>query len=144
MTELERKAHAYGEGKHQKKTVFVPGPPSLRARLRLALIDDLVASEPEIMQQLRRQRGGIILFRDYGNWITQIKVQVAQLRTELQKAAGIRGPRLTTKDRERVGKAWKSIPIADRREIVSRWEPRAAYWLSDYEEIPVPPKEEAA
>lgn len=114
------------------KEVFVPGPKSIRNRIRLALAADIMRSEDQIKAAMRRQTGGEELFRDYGDQLGAIKVQASQLRKELQEAAGIEGNRRTAEGREEIGRKWKALPLARRKEIIARWDERAAAWMSEY------------
>lgn len=128
-----RKPHARGKDKHELKTVLVQGPKSLRNRIRLVLVANLMADADAILAAINRQKGGAELLRDYGHQLGSTKVQAAQLRKELQDAARIKGSRRTSKGRAEIAAAWKALPIKRRHEIAAKWDERAAYWLSDYE-----------
>jgi len=128
-----RKPHTRGKGHHELKSVLVQGPKSLRTRIRLALIPNIMADEDAILATMARQRGGKELLRDYGHQLGSVKVQAAQLRRELQEAAGIKGSRRTAEGRIGVAASWKALPIKKRHEIVAQWDERAAAWLSSYE-----------
>ncbi len=128
-----RKPHTRGKGKHELKTVLVQGPKSIRTRIRLVLVTDLMADEEAILAAIATQEGGKELLRDYGHQLGSLKTQAAQLRKELQGAASIEGNRRTPVGRAAIAAAWKALPIKQRREIVARWDERAASWLSDYE-----------
>ncbi len=128
-----RKPHTRGKGKHELKSVLVQGPKSLRTRIRLALIPNIMADEDAILATMARQRGGKELLRDYGHQLGSVKVQAAQLRRELQEEAGIEGSRRTVEGRAIVTAAWKAMPVKERHEIVALWDERAAAWLSSYD-----------
>ena len=99
--------------------VPIPGPRSIRSRIRLALLNDLFLDEAGIRKEIAKQVGGRILLHDLGDQLGLVNVQAAQLRAKLLERAGLTGNRRTRDGREKLGKAWKSLPESRRREIIN-------------------------